>query len=79
MPTNGVNGRFQAKALTFKVSAGEFVVDCGKTGMLAAGTDCTQQTVKLLALALTKKQLNNLKDDLRKALDELEAIGSEEV
>jgi phosphopantetheinyl transferase (holo-ACP synthase) len=74
------DGKFKAKELMFKVSSGEFFVDCGITDALAAADLlCTQQTVQKLVLTLTEENLEALKEALGKALDELKALGGKKV
>ena len=68
----GINGRFEATQLMFKVSGGEFVVDCTGTDVLPVGVECTQQTVQTIALSLSRVDLERLRKALRVALEKIE-------
>lgn len=71
------NGRFEAKDLMFKVNVGKFLEKCGPTGVLVAGIDCTQQTVRPLVEALTDEQFDAVKRDLLLVMEELVRVKAE--
>ncbi len=73
--TNG--GRFRVSQLTLNVSGQKLVVGCGVDSARVdmAQVNCGQNTAKTFELQVGSANLEQLKDDLKRALEKLEAMG----